>query len=58
MKQFSKILKFELTSYVKNKAFVGITLFLVLAITIVMFFPRISTLFEKEEVSAPTDDAA
>ncbi len=57
MKQFSKILKFELTSYVKNKAFVGITLFLVLAITIVMFLPRISTLFEKEEVLAPTEDA-
>ncbi len=58
MKQFGKILKFELTSYVKNKAFVGITVFLVLAITVVMFFPRISIFFEKENTSAPSDDTA
>ncbi len=49
MKQFGKILRFELNSYVKNKAFVGITVFLVLLIAAVMFFPRISVLFEKEE---------
>ena len=40
MKQFEKILKFELKYYLKNKVFVGITVFLVLLITIVMFFPR------------------
>ena len=28
MKQFGKILKFELNNYAKNKAFVGITIFL------------------------------
>ena len=59
MKQFGKILKFELTSYVKNKAFVGITLFLVLAITVVMFFPRISTLFKEEhDTAAPSEGSA
>lgn len=40
MKQFSKILKFELKGYLSNKAFVGITLFLVVAIAVVMFIPR------------------
>ncbi|MBE6618267.1 MAG: ABC transporter permease [Ruminococcaceae bacterium] len=58
MKQFGKILKFELASYVKNKAFVGITLFLVLAITVVMFFPRISTLFREESTDAPSGELA
>lgn len=41
MKQFNKILKFELNNYLQNKIFVGITLFLVIAIAGVMFFPRI-----------------
>lgn len=49
MKQFYTILKFELKNYFKNKSFVGITLFLVIAITVVMFFPRISTLFKNDE---------
>lgn len=49
MKQFGKILKFELNSYIKNKAFIGITIFLVLAIAVVMFFPRISDTFKKDE---------
>lgn len=39
MKQFGKILKFELKYYFKNKIFVGVTIFLVLAIAAVMFFP-------------------
>ena len=56
MKQFGKILKFELQNYAKNKAFVGITLFLVAAIALVMFFPRIKTLFQSDDVSdAPVD---
>ncbi|MBQ7491162.1 MAG: ABC transporter permease [Clostridia bacterium] len=41
MKQFGKILKFELNGYLKNKIFVGVTLFLVLAIAIVIFFPNL-----------------
>ena len=42
MKQFKTILKFELLNYIKNKVFVGITIFLVAAIAVVMFFPLIS----------------
>ena len=48
MKQFGTILKFECKGYLKNKIFVGITLFLVAAIAVVMFFPRIGGLFAKE----------
>ncbi len=56
MKQFGKILKFELKSYAKNKAFVGITLFLVIAITLVMFFPRLATLFKNDESDSTPED--
>lgn len=56
MKQFGKILKFELKSYIKNKAFVGITIFLVLLIAAVMFFPRIYSLFKSEETTDTTNE--
>ncbi len=46
MKQFGKILKFELNNYLHNKVFVGITVFLVAVIAVVMFFPRILGWFE------------
>lgn len=46
MKQFGKIFKFELKSYIHNKMFVGITVFLVLLIAVIMFFPRIAGLFD------------
>ncbi len=49
MKQFGKILKFELTGYLKNKIFVGVTIFLVLLIAVVMFFPRIAGIFTSDE---------
>ena len=45
MKQFGKILNFELKSYFKNKVFVGITIFLVVLIAVVMCFPRIIAAF-------------
>ena len=51
MKQFRKILEFELKYYFKNKIFVGITLFLMVLIAGVMFFPRIMTMFESENTS-------
>ena len=51
MKQFSKILKFELKYYLKNKVFVGITVFLVLLIAAVMCFPRIVEIFEKKDLT-------
>ena len=51
MSQFGKIYKFELQNYAKNKAFVGVTLFLVAAIALVMFFPRIANLFASQDTS-------
>ena len=52
MKQFGKILKFELKGYMRNKVFVGFTIFLVVAIAIVMFIPNIITAFESEDTGA------
>ena len=49
MKQFGVILRFELAGYLKNKIFVGITVFLVLALGVLLFFPRISALFESDD---------
>lgn len=54
MKQFLKILKFELKSYFTNKIFVGVTVFLVVALTIVMFFPRMISAFENGEEETPS----
>lgn len=48
MRQFGRILTFELKNYFKNKIFVGITVFLVLLIAGVMFFPRIADLFSQD----------
>lgn len=57
MKQFWKILKFELKGYLRNKIFVGITIFLVVAIAVVMFIPNILSAFksEEDEPSTATD---
>ena len=56
MKQFGKIFKFELKYYLKNKIFVGVTIFLVLAIAVVMCFPRISAVFDKGDANdTPAD---
>ncbi len=57
MKQFSTILKYELKNYFTNKVFVGVTVFLVLAIAVAMFFPRITQTLgsgETDEVMDPT----
>ena len=56
MKQFRKIFKFELKNYAKNKAFVGVTIFLMVVIANVMFFPRITALFESDDTSDTTAD--
>ena len=56
MKQFGKILKFELMGYLRNKVFVGITLFLVVSIAFVMFLPNIISAFEDEDVDTPPTD--
>ena len=48
MKQFGKILKFELKNYFTNKVFVGITLFLMIVIAFAMFFPQISSFLDSD----------
>ncbi len=57
MKQFGKILKFELKGYLRNKVFVGFTIFLVALIAIVMFIPNIIAVFESDDEGniTPTD---
>ena len=57
MKQFGTILKFELKGYLKNKAFVGITIFLVVAIAVVMFIPNILNSFEADGDGIEADTA-
>lgn len=49
MRQFGKIFKFEFKYYLKNKVFVGVTVFLVLLIAGIMFFPRVMNMFESDE---------
>lgn len=56
MNQFGKILKFELKYYLKNKVFVGVTVFLVLLIAAVMFFPRIAALFRSDSETNVTTE--
>jgi len=58
MKQFGKILKFELMGFLANKVFVGITLFLVAAIAVLMFIPRIINLFEDGGEPSASDEKA
>jgi len=54
MGQFGKILKFELKYYFKNKVFIGVTVFLMVLIAGVMFFPRISASFKTEDAAPDT----
>ena len=54
MKQFGKILKFELKGYLKNKVFVGVTIFLVVAIAVAMFIPNIISALKSETTTPPT----
>ena len=57
MNQFGKILKFELKGYLRNKIFVGFTIFLVALIAIVMFIPNIVSALESDDGAdvTPTD---
>lgn len=57
MKQFGKIFKFELKNYLTNKVFVGITLFLVVALAVVMFMPRITESFKNESGAPDINEA-
>ena len=57
MNQFGKILKFELKGYLRNKIFVGFTIFLVALIAIVMFIPNVISALESDDGAdvTPTD---
>lgn len=54
MNQFGTILKFELGNYLKNKIFVGVTVFLVALIAVVMCLPRFFS-SDPELSDDPTD---
>jgi ABC-2 type transport system permease protein len=54
MKQFSIIFKFEFKNHITNKVFVGVTLFLMAAITILMFSPRVLSLFRAGDDASTT----
>lgn len=56
MNQFKNILHFELKYYLKNKVFVGVTVFLILLIAVVMFFPRISAVIQFDKQSDTAQD--
>lgn len=45
MRQFRTILSFELKNYFKNKVFVGTTVFIVVALAVVMFLPNLMGFF-------------
>ncbi len=57
MKQFDKIFRFELGGYLKNKVFVGVTLFLILLVAVVMFFPRVTQMLRDENGAVRPSDA-
>lgn len=52
MKQLGTIFRFEFRGYLKNKVFVGTTVFLVIAIAVCMFIPNITGLFKSEDQPA------
>ncbi len=56
MKQFGKILSFELKYYFKNKVFIGVTAFLMILIAVVMFFPRIVAVFDTGDAPDTPED--
>lgn len=55
MKNFFTVLKYEFNQFFKNKMFIGITLFLVLLIAAVMFFPRLSEALKRDEKEIPQE---
>ncbi|MDO4523303.1 MAG: ABC transporter permease [Eubacteriales bacterium] len=58
MRQFKTIFGFEMKYYLKNKIFVGVTVFLLIAIAGIMFFPRVSMLFRLQESENESADRA
>jgi ABC-2 type transport system permease protein len=58
MKQFSTILKFELMGYLKNKVFVGLTVFLLVLVTAVMVAPNVLSAVSAGSGSSGDDPAS
>lgn len=58
MNQFRKILKFELKNYLANKVFAGVTIFLVIVLGVVMFFPRIKDTINNSSSEEQVSDAS
>ncbi len=56
MRQFFKILKFELTGHLKNKVFIGMTVVGVVLIAMAIFFPNIKGLFKSDGAAEDTGD--
>lgn len=56
MRQLGKILRFELHGYLKNKIFVGITVFLVIAIAVAMYIPNLLSFFKSEDGATDASD--
>lgn len=58
MKQFGKILKFELKYFFKNKVFIGVTLLIVVVIAVVMSFHHVEAIFESFKTSDKPEDVS
>ena len=58
MKQFFTILKFELSYFMKNKVYIGVTVFMVALIAVVLCIPSIANIFKgngEDEASNKTE---
>ena len=58
MKQFKTIFTHELSCHIKNKAFIGVTILLVVLIVGVMFFPRIMEMIRGDEGGSEKENKA
>lgn len=56
MKQFLKIFKYEFMGVVKNKIYLGITAFLVVAVAVVLCLPNLLSFIKGDESDSPVQD--
>lgn len=56
MRHFLQVFRFEFFNYAKNKVFIAITLILVAAAGVVLFFPQIQSVFSAEESTPPAQE--
>ena len=57
MKKFLSVFKFELSGYLKNKMFIGITVVIVLAIALTLSYPAIKAI-SRIDLSEKTNNFA